>query len=293
MKYKNVMLLVAILIAACCSPVSAQVRELPLPVVPDSIRVPADRADYVMSHFWDSMDFSDSAIIADGAFMEQNFVNYLSLIPHTNNDKLPGIINDFLHKAEENGDAYEIIYRLAGVYLNNLDSPMRDEGAYIIFLNHAVGSSQLGEAEKERARFRLEMAMKNRPGDPAPDFRLVTREGKETSLMESLRDGINIVLFYDPDCNHCADVISAIAADEAIGKANILAVDSEDDRQLWQQTAGLLPDSWTVGFALDAIQDDEVYVFPEMPTIYVLDSKGVIILKEATVADIQGLSMKF
>lgn len=292
MKYKNVMLLVAILITAC-SPVFAQVRELPLPVVPDSIRVPADRAGYVMSHFWDSMDFSDSAIIADDAFMEQNFVNYLSLIPHADNDKLPDIINDFLHKAEENRDAYEIIYRLAGVYLNNLDSPMRDEGAYIIFLNHAVGSSQLGEAEKERARFRLEMAMKNRPGDPAPDFRLVTREGKETSLTESLRDGINIVLFYDPDCNHCADVISAIAADAALGKANILAVDSEDDRQLWQQTAGLLPDSWTVGFALDAIQDDEVYVFPEMPSIYVIDSKGVIILKEATVADIQDLSMKF
>lgn len=280
MKTKKSILLSALLLTVL--PVSAQVRELPLPAVPDSITVPADRADFVMMHFWDGMDFSDSVLTGDNDFMEQNFVNYLSLLPHANQDKLQFTVNDLLDKAETDGKVYTRIYNLAGTYLNNSDSPMRNEEYYILFLNHAVDNGTLGEADRERAKFRLEMAMKNRPGTKAPDFKVVTRSGKECAFHDLLKEGGNIVVFYDPDCGHCGDVMKKIAADSTLRSQNVIAIDAEEDRDLWDITKGNLPDSWTVGFALDPIQDEELYIFPEMPTIYLIDGDGIIKIKEAT-----------
>lgn len=34
--------------------------ELPLPAVPAEMTVPADRAGYILLHFWDAMDFDDA-----------------------------------------------------------------------------------------------------------------------------------------------------------------------------------------------------------------------------------------
>lgn len=262
--------------------VSAQVRELALPNVPDSITKPADRADYVMLHFWDGMDFSDTTLTAENDFMEQNFVNYLSLFPHAHTECLPTNVNEFLDRAAADVNAYSVVYHLAEKYLNNTDSPMRDEGYYILFLNHAVDRGALGEADRERAKFRLEMAVKNRPGTTAPDFRVVTRQGEEITLRSLLKDGDNIVIFYDPDCDHCSEVMSEIASAPIQQSANIIAIDAEEDRQLWDDTNSHLPSEWTVAFALDPIQDDELYIFPEMPTIYILDGDATIKVKEAT-----------
>lgn len=266
--------------------VSAQVRELPLPAVPDSITVSAERADFVMLHFWDTMDFSDSSLTDDNDFLEQNFVNYLSLFPHANKDNLQLSVNHFLDMAAVHENIYTMIYDLAGTYLNNSDSPMRNEGYYILFLNHAVDGGRLGEADRERAKFRLEMAMKNRPGVPAPDFRVVSRNGEECDFSDLLKEGDNIVIFYDPDCSHCGEVITEISSNSSLQKNNIIAIDSEEDRQLWEETNAILPDSWAVAFSLDPIQDDELYIFPEMPTMYLIDGDRTIKIKEATLDNI-------
>ncbi len=262
------------------------IPELLLPSVPDTIRVPADRADYVMRHFWDAMDFADNTITHNNVFMEQNVVNYLSLLPHAHQDKLPTIIDSFLDTANTDGDTYSIIYDLAGKYLNNSDSPMRNEEYYILFLNHAVNKGNLNEAERARAAFKLEMAMKNRPGTKAPDFSMMTREGDTETLSETLTDGNNVILFYDPDCNHCAEVIDYLQNAPQLKGIKVIAVDSEEDHYLWEATKDQLPDTWTVGFALDPIQDTEQYVFPEMPTIYLIDGNGTILLKEATMENL-------
>ena len=55
--------------------------ELPLPAIPDSLTVPERRAAYVAMHFWDAMDWKDHARSLDTAFVEQNFANYLTVLP--------------------------------------------------------------------------------------------------------------------------------------------------------------------------------------------------------------------
>ena len=58
------------------------VEELPLPSVPETLREPAERADFVVAHFWDGMDFTDRRRALDSAFVEQNFANFASVLPY-------------------------------------------------------------------------------------------------------------------------------------------------------------------------------------------------------------------
>ena len=186
--------------------------------------------------------------IRDKIWLEQTFVNYLNLLPHAHQENLQEIADDFL--------------------------------------NHIASKGNLDEAERGRAAFWLVMAMKNRQGTTATDFIMETREGKERSLLETLKDGDNIVLFYDPDCNHCAEVIQYLRDTPAFSEVNVVAIDSEEDRYLWDATKYQLPENWTVGYALDPIQETELYDFPEMPTIYLLDKDGTILLKEASIENL-------
>ena len=60
----------------------------------------------------------------------------------------------------------------------------------------------------------------------------------------------------------------------------ILAIDAEDDRRQWERTCASLPAGWTVGYALDPILDNETYVLPAMPVIYLLDSGATVLAKD-------------
>ena len=64
--------------------------------------------------------------------------------------------------------------------------PMRNEDLFILFSPGLESSDSVGEATRERAKFRLARAMKNRRGTLAADFRFVDRQGRETTLFKSL-----------------------------------------------------------------------------------------------------------
>ena len=68
-----------------------------------------------------------------------------------------------------------------------------------------------------------------------------------------------------------------------------MAIDPQEDKDLWYETSNDLPQNWIVGFALDPIQDDETYIFEEMPTLYVLDASKNVLLKNATLLEIKEL----
>lgn len=212
-----------------------------------------------------------------------SFTRGLSELPA---DSVQGAVKKLMRSAEQDREEYISLYNLATSAFFSTDSPMRDENCYIFFLQEVLNSGIPGEADRERAKFRMEMAMKNRPGTLAHDFAFITREGKESRLLESLQNKHTLLLFYDPDCGHCSDTIETLRHSPIPEWLSVVAIDPETDRALWECSKDALPEEWTIGFAIDPIQDDETYVFPEMPTLYLLDSKGTVILKEATVNQI-------
>lgn len=263
-----------------------EIKELPLPQVPSTLTQPVDRADFIISHFWDGLDFECNSDSLDEASLEQNFVNYINLFTHSHRENLPQSINKLLADSENNPTLAKQLYAFADKYFATKDSPFRNEGFYIIFLENAAKSRALGEAGRERAKYRLDAAMKNRPGNPIADFKFQTREGALTSISSLPSASKTLLIFYDPDCGHCSETIEEIKR-LPLDSIQVVAIDPQEDKMLWDATKSGLPDNWTVGFAIDPIQDDETYIFEEMPTMFVLDNENKIVLKDATILELK------
>ena len=178
-------------------------------------------------------------------------------------------------------------YREAETTTGNPESELYDEDEFCNILRQALASDILGEADKMRAEYRLEIAAKNRPGTPAADFKFESRDGKTKSLHSLQTDKPILLLFYDPDCDHCMETIADLKKRGISGMADVVAIYAEEDRERWEETAEALPQEWTVGYALDPIQDDETYVFLSSPTVYLLDRDKKVLLKDTNIATVE------
>ncbi len=195
--------------------------------------------------------------------------------------------------------------RKAEETVGNPESEEYDEMAFCKILQEALDAGILGEADSMRAHYRLEIASKNRPGDIAADFKFqlrnsdvkilhgnesIPQNGDEPNAMSlhSLKtDKPVVLLFYDPDCDHCMQTIAQLKESSIPEKAEIVAIYAEEDRERWEETACQLPENWIVGFALDPIQDDETYVFLTSPVVYLLDKEKRVILKDTNLPTIE------
>lgn len=238
------------------------------------------QADSVIVNFWNRLDLSNEDESLDPDIIEQQMKNFFSLFPAGKEASIEKGIANFLDKASANDEVYGWVYEIAGELLDTPSSRFRNEEYLIPFLTDASKSAALSEADRERAKYRLEVAMKNRCGTKATDFAFSTREGRSAKLSTSLKKGNNLLIFYDPDCAHCMETIEKIKDAGLPSSVNVVAVYPGEDRQLWEATAKELPKEWTVACASDPIIDEEWYVIPEMPGIYLLDSAATVILKD-------------
>lgn len=267
--------------------VSDMSLELELPEVPEELVRPEERAQFVALHFWDDLDFSRDQRALDTAFVEQNFVNFIDLLPYVPQEGAGEAVAKLLDKAAENREAASLLSWVTERYLDDPNSPMRSEELYILFLQHISESEKAEEGERERADYRLRQAMKNRPGSKGADFRMLTRDGGTLTLMEGVRNDTTLVMFYDPDCSQCKEFTPQLISSETAKRFKVLAVDVATDRGLWDSTKDKFPADWTVGFALDPVDDEGIYVLPALPSVYLMAPDGTVILKDININAIQ------
>lgn len=165
------------------------------------------------------------------------------------------------------------------------ESPYRDEGRYIRFLDTLLISDSLPEDLRERAEYRKRIAMLNRPGTTAGDFCYLERNGKKSRL-HNLKSPLTLIVFYDPECPHCNDILLSLASSETLNIAiaekylTVIAIYAEGKREVWNETRSDMPTNWVVGYDLTGILDKDIYDLPAMPTPYLLDKDKRVILKD-------------
>lgn len=252
--------------------------ELTLPNVPETLTSVQERGSFLAFHFWDALDSLAPALKADTALIEQTFANFLGILPYVAEDVQGRSVDILIEKIATDTAAVGLIEYLARKYLDDPNSPMRSEDLYLCFLRNFSSNPQLPEDLRFRSEFHLEQSMKNRPGDRAADFSLVTREGTTGTLYGQIAADTTIVMFYDPDCSHCRE-ITQLLKDQRM-PYRILAVDVAGNRQKWEQTMQSLPEAWHVAYALTPVEDEDLYFFPALPSFYLLAPEGKVILKD-------------
>ena len=244
---------------------------------------------YIIEHYWENVNFKMPRERADSDRFEQTFVDYLPLLSLAGDTLRKEGVKNLLQKARQDTAMYKWIVNLAYHYLYDPNSPMLNETLYRPFLEVMVENPFPDETSSLRAAFQLEEVRKNNPGDMAPDFIFETREGLTKRLYDINGSEHIMLIFYDPECDHCEEVMGRISNNPEInedintGFLTILAVSSGNDRRKWQQKSPYLPSNWIVGYENGDLEDDGRYVLRASPTIFLLDADKKILIKDMLV----------
>lgn len=263
--------------------------DMQLPTIPDTIRTPEDRASYLVENFWELLDFDTDPRAADEVFMEQNFVNELSVINIARKDSRAKAIENLIAKAAGT-PAEPLVLKLAEKYLFVSDSPFASDELYEMFLDGVLASPKIDDVRKSKYKTHRAIVGLNRPGNGITDFAFEIPDGKKTSLykIRENRQVPALLLFYDPECGHCMEVIESIKTEPTVSQAveknelDVLAIFSgdESEKDAWKKQLKTMPKEWTVGFEPGTIQDEDLYVFRSMPTLFLIGADNKVIYKE-------------
>ncbi|MCH5228900.1 MAG: DUF5106 domain-containing protein [Muribaculaceae bacterium] len=266
-----------------------EIETLELPKPPSTLSTPEEKADFILLHFWDGLDFSDTVRSHDIDFMEQNFSNFISIMPYADEKGVKDAVKKLYEKAGSDAKAYNIINDISEKYLYDPLSPMLNEESYLIFLEVRKEMANKNDRSLARAESQLEEVIKNRVGSKAADFEFMTIKGDKRRLSDIELADDNMLIFFDPDCETCHEVINRLRKNNRIeegikgGTLKIIAVYSGPDKEKWDTYASTLPASWIVGYEPGKIEDEEIYILRAMPTVYVLNKNGEVKAKDVII----------
>ena len=138
----------------------------------------------------------------------------------------------------------------------------------------------LDEVSKIRPAHLLELALKNRVGEPATDFTYTLADGKKGTLYHTKADYL-LLFFYNPDCHACKEITDQLTASPLVtewirnNKLKIL--------EAWKNHISDMPASWINSYdSAVSRKKDEIYDLKAIPTLYLLDKDKKVVLKDGT-----------
>lgn len=256
--------------------------------VPTLITDPGERAKYLVEHYWDKFDFTDTAYVHLPEVTEQAISNYIDLMKYVDPQVASSSIKGMMHKATTDSLMFSHIAGLFEKYLYDPNSPMRDESLYIPVLEAILSAPVLDDVNKIRPAHLLELALKNRVGEPATNFTYTLADGRTGTLYNVKADYL-LLFFYNPDCHACKEITGQLSASPLIGqleaakKLKILAVYPDEDLEAWRNHIPDVPSSWINSYDNTvSLKNDEVYDLKAIPSIYLLDKNKKVLLKDVT-----------
>lgn len=273
------------LLFACCGGSGAK-KETPAheaQVQVSAAPSPSETLAARLAAMWEGYDFANSAQENRDAG-EQLFSNFIYILQYADSATASNAVASFYGKASAHESSRSWCHATVDHYLANPDSPFRNDAMYAHFLTVFIASCS-DEALSGRARYMLDMISRNRPGTVAADFGFVDRNGRAGTL-HSLDARLILLVFNDPGCDKCREVMPSLLADPLFASEGllVLSVYPYDDAELWRECAVDVPGNWLdVHDSGSEIIDGRLYHLPAMPSFYLLDGEKRVLLKDAPV----------
>lgn len=262
--------------------------------IPQDITLPKERANYLVNHYWDNFNFSDTAYIHQPAITEQAFANYIEILPYAAKASSYISIEGMLTKAGDSSQRmYEYFLEMYKKYLYDTNSPMRDDEYYIPVVDYILKDTVSDMATKEHARFSLMMMQKNRKGDIAANFSYILQSGKRGAL-NRIKSEYTLLMFYNPDCHACSEAVTYLKQSKLINtllatkQLNILTLYPDDDLDIWKKHLADIPETWINSYDPEqAVKNNLLYDLKVIPSLYLLDKEKRVLLKDTNIPDIE------
>lgn len=266
---------------------STNTTELSFPNITIPEMVPAEeRASFLAEHFWDRFDFRDTTFCNKPDITEQAYANYLEVLRYVDLLSAQRSVSALLKSAEVDSTMFDYFAMLTDKYLYDPNSPFRNDELLIPALETMIASPLLDEAEKIRPQSQLNMALKNRIGQKATDFRYTLHDGS-SGRMYSIEADYLIIFINNPDCPACKAIREQICASPMLsemierGVMKVLAIYPDEDITAWLNYRHNIPASWINSYDKQLrLRDDELYDLKAIPSLYLLDSEKRVMLKD-------------
>ena len=256
-----------------------------LPEVPVMLQSVEDRLHFVVNHYWDKFDFKDTAYIHAPDITEQAMANYIDLLTRVPQVMADSCVTRTLENVSLEPKMLNYFVETLRKYLFDPNSPMRNEEIFEPVCRFVASYASADEATQSRARYDLKLIDMNRVGSVAADFVYTLASGAQRR-MHDLRSPYTLLLFYNPDCHGCAEVLahmksSPVLTDAGIMKqVSILAFYPDEEYKVWENHRDMIPSGWINGYDKElTVLDRELYDLKAMPTLYLLDKDKKVICK--------------
>ena len=269
------------------------IKSFTLPSIPQMMTDPEQRADFLVKHYWDNVNFTDTNYIHHPDITEQAWADYCDILNHVPLTTAHEAIRKTIEQTNANKKVFFYITDLADKYLYDPNSPLRNEEFYIPVLEAMIASPILNETEKIRPKARLELALKNRIGTKALDFTYTLASGAQGNLYKLNADYI-LLFINNPGCHACSEMIGQLKNAPIINKLLkekkliLLSLYPDEELDEWRKHLSEFPKEWINAYDKKfTIKEEQIYDLKAIPTLYLIDKEKTVLLKDATAQAIE------
>ena len=285
------------------STITALLKAMREPEIPVVEKKPGVKYDslfayrYFKDHFWDDTYFYDERL-ARTTFFEPKVDQYFEQLVYPDPDSVIKELDWMLAYASANDEMQKF---LLIKFVNRYITPkyMWDDRVFVYLFEKYFSEKSypwLNEKGKKNIFDRAYSMMANQFGTQAADIALPDSTGKMQTLF-SLSEPYTVVLFWDPTCSHCKEMLPKIdsiyRAKWKANKVEIFAIAKETDgnRKDWLDFVnGHHLDNWV--HVYNSKSDNEarmnnnipsyyqLYDVQTVPTLYLLDKDKHILAKK-------------
>lgn len=242
---------------------------------------------YMVEHYWDKFDFSDTLFISK-IEPQQMLRAYAVYVSYMADDEAPKYMPQLMQRAQTSRPMLDYFMRLAETILHDPNSDFRSDEKYIPVLEAAIASPLYDEYERMPYQYDLQIARQNRVGHKANDFRYTLASGK-SAMMSDIEADYLLIFMSNPGCAMCGDVKAKIQSSAVItdlvqrGSLSILVLYPDEDIQAWREHLKDYPPQWINAYDKDTvIMRERLYDLKAIPSLYLLDSQKQVLLKDCT-----------
>ena len=297
-------LVLGLLLAAACGLRKAQApvtREFPMAEAPRMVTDPSQRMEWICDHFWDRFTATDSlyhcdTLTVNGVPKDQVekqmgvLATLLEQIPLSRGQKAMRTLYDRLEAfqlAHPEGNVLPEVVGLASRYFYDPNSPVRSEDLYGALAEKLAASALIQEDYRAHYAWEAKACSLNRTGTVAADFTFIDTAGRRRTL-HSVKAERTLLIFGNPDCQACRDLVDmmnaypGIQAQISSGALKVVDVYIDEEIDLWRAHTADYPKDWICGYdPTFTIREDRLYSVRAIPSIYLLDAKKTVLVKDA------------
>lgn len=252
------------------------------PLAPDSILTLQDRSDWLLEHFWDSMNFKEKTTVDQNA-LNDAFRVFVTPLRFGSADVALASTDRLVTQIAKNPTLSLQFAKAAEEALYGPRAEIWNDGIYLKFVDNLMANKQVKKERKARYERHQKLLKATQHGTVPPEFDYVMPDGKTAHYHPN--GVITVIEFGDPDCDDCrfaklkmdTDVTFSGLVDR--GRINVLFV-AVDPEEGWEQKLEGYPEKWHVG-ASESVGD--LYDIRTSPTIYVIDREGKVAAKNIDV----------